>query len=114
MLSISRSASLATLAAVVGVVAGLAPAAAENTCMQSITASGRAANPLNYDPPKHYKAEKLAKDRAVAKWRELVAFKCPHDSNLWWRARGRKVDCEGYAGGIDCAASGTPAKRLGQ
>ena len=114
MPKLSRTAALAVLVAAVGLAAGLAPASAESACEQSITASGRAANPQNYDPPKHYNPETLAKDRAIAKWRELVAAKCPHDSNFWWRARDRKVTCEGYAGGISCEASGTPAKHMGR
>jgi len=116
MTKVLRAAPLISLAATVAAVsllAAMSQASAENACREAISATGKAANPANYDPPKHYNMEKLAKDRAIAAWRALVANKCPHDSNLWWRARNRKVSCEGYAGGTGCEASATPARRIG-
>jgi len=112
--SISRSLALAALIAVT--CGGLAarPAGAGMTCGASFTASGKAANPLNYDPPRHYNPEKLARDRAIAAWRAKVSQICPQVSNFWWRARDRKISCEGYAGGIGCEVSGTPATHIGR
>ena len=108
----TRGGAAVIILACAGMALGHSAAGAEPACTSPLTASGRAAYPLNYDPPKHYNAEKLAKDRAIAKWRELVASKCPQSSNLWWRARDRKVDCEGYAGGTGCEATGIPSKRI--
>lgn len=110
MPKITRPSALAGTALLL-VIACLAPAHAEDACLEPVKAYARAANPLNYDPPKHYNPERLAKDRAIARWRDEVASKCPRASNLWWRARDRKVECEGYAGGIGCDVSAIPAIR---
>lgn len=85
-----------------------APAHAAEGC-GSVSAQGRAANPANYDPPKHYDMESVAKARAVAAWRVTAARQCPASTAAWSRATGRSVDCEGYAGGLECTARGTPA-----
>jgi len=87
------------------------PAAANPAqCTVVVTATGRAGNPQNYEPPRHYDAEKLASARAIQAWQAKAAHQCPHYSNLWTRARNRKLDCEGHAGGISCQASATPAR----
>jgi hypothetical protein len=75
----------------------------------AISASGRAANPLNYDPPKHYDMEALAKARAIAAGRAAVRASCPGSSSTWDRAGQRSLFCEGYAGGLACEATATPA-----
>ena len=87
------------------------PAAAEG-CRRATTGVGRAGNPLNYDPPKHYNAEKLARSRAIANWQVSVRAACPQASTLWLRASDKKISCEGYAGGTGCEATATPAKRF--
>ena len=90
-------------------VALVASAAAEDACPGPIVASARAPNGLNFDPPKQYDTEKLARRRAITSWRREVAKRCPHSSTLWWRAHGKKIDCEGYAGGVECEARAHPA-----
>jgi len=101
------SVALATLLA-------LAPtaASAEANACGSITATGRAANPANYEPPRHYDMNALARRRAIEAWRAKTAEACPRSSNIWWRARNRAIACEGYAGGLGCEATGVPAPRL--
>lgn len=100
-------ASIAVLA-----VAVATPAAAEGiACVTGITGVGKAANPLNYDPPRHYDMLALAKRRAIANWHEEVEAKCPHASSYWFRARTKKVTCDGYAGGTGCEAFAIPARR---
>jgi hypothetical protein len=91
---------------------GMATTAEADGCRKSTTAVGRAANPANYDPPKHYNMEKLAKTRAIANWQAAVRTNCPEASTLWLRASDKKISCEGYAGGLGCEATATPAKRL--
>ena len=101
-----------SLGVVILAVALAGPAAAESACQAGITGVGRAANPLNYDPPKHYNMGELAKKRAIANWHEQVNAKCRHDSSLWFRARNKKIECDGYAGGIGCEATAIPARRI--
>lgn len=93
------------------VATGVSGAAAEDACASEIVVSARAPNGLNLDPPQRYDTQKLARSRAIAGWQRNVATRCPHSSPLWRRARDRKVDCEGYAGGIGCDASARPAPR---
>jgi hypothetical protein len=83
---------------------GVCSAAAKDACPGPIVASARAPNGLNLDPPQHCDTEKLARSRAITSWRREVAKRCPQSSTLWWRARAKKIDCEGYAGGIECEA----------
>jgi hypothetical protein len=87
---------------------GVCSAAAKDACPGPIVASARAPNGLNLDPPQHYDTEKLARSRAITGWRREVAKRCPQSSTLWWRARDKKIDCEGYAGGIECQARAQP------
>ena len=84
------------------------PASAAAGC-DSVSAQGRAANPANYDPPRHYDMEELAKARAIAAWRVIAARECAVSRAAWSKATGRSVDCEGYAGGLECTARATPA-----
>ena len=91
---------------------GISGAVAKDACQGAIADSARAPNGLNLDPPQHYDTEKLARGRAIAGWQQKVATRCPLYSTLWWRARDRKVDCEGYAGGIGCEVSARPARKL--
>jgi hypothetical protein len=88
---------------------GVSGAAANDECPGTIVASARAPNGLNFDPPQHYDTEKLARGRAITSWRREVAKRCPNSSTLWWRAHCKKIDCEGYAGGIECQARAQPA-----
>jgi hypothetical protein len=88
---------------------GVCSATAKDSCPGPIVASARAPNGLNLDPPQHYDTQKLARSRAIASWRREVAKRCPQSSTLWWRAHGKKIDCEGYAGGIECEVRGQPA-----
>jgi len=81
-------------------------------CNSSISASARATNGLNLVPPQTYDTQELARSRAIAAWQGTVAARCPRRSSPWRRAKGRKVDCDGYAGGISCEVSATPARRL--
>ena len=108
----SRSANLVTFAACAVLALTLAGPAFAASCSAGVTGSGRAANPLNYDPPKHYNAGVLAKSRAIADWRIAVAAKCPRASTHWWRATGKKLECDGYAGGTGCEATAVPARRI--
>ncbi len=87
-------------------------AGAEEACRGTIAASARAPSGLNLEPPQHYDTEKLARSRAIARWRQEVATRCPQASTLWWRAHGKKIACEGYAGGIECEVSALPARKL--
>lgn len=88
---------------------GLALAGSAAAACGSVSAQGRAANPANYDPPKHYDMESLAKARAIAAWRVTAARQCPASSAAWSLATGRSIDCEGVAGGLECQAAGAPA-----
>ena len=81
--------------------------AAASICANKVVGQGRAANPANYDPPRHYDMVKRARERAIAAWRAKVARGC---SSNWSRASKRNVDCEGYAGGTECTASATPPR----
>lgn len=90
----------------------LAGPAAAGPCSDGITGAGKAANPMNYDPPKHYNMNALARKRAIADWHEKVELKCPHESSLWLRARNKKIACDGYAGGLGCEATAVPARRI--
>lgn len=83
-------------------------AAIAGACDGGVTGQGRAANPMNYDPPRHYDMEKTARRRAIAAWRAEVGRRCPKASTAWWRARDRKIECDGYAGGLGCAATAVP------
>jgi hypothetical protein len=102
----------AVAALVVSAAAALPAAADPAACHDGISAMAKAANPMNYDPPKHYDAESLAKSRAISAWRSKVESLCPHHSSHWWRAHDKKVSCEGYAGGIGCDVSAIPAHRF--
>ncbi len=91
---------------------GIGGAAAKDECKGAIVASARAPNGINLEPPQHYDTEKLARSRAIASWQKNVATLCAQYSTLWWRAHDKKVDCEGYAGGIGCEVSARPAHKL--
>ena len=108
----SRSANLVTFAACAVLALTLTGPAFAASCSAGVTGSGQAANPLNYDPPKHYNVEKLAKQRAIAAWHEAVEAKCQHVSSHWWRARNKKIECDNHAGGLGCEATAIPARRI--
>jgi len=95
---------------------GLAPCSAASahpySCYSGIAAAGRMANGLNFDPPLRYDTERVARSRAIAAWRQRVALRCPGRSTFWWRAHDKRIDCEGYAGGIACQVSAVPARKL--
>lgn len=104
--------ALALSAAAVCAVALAHPAIAAPACKDGVTATGRAANPMNYDPPKHYDAQKLATTRAIEAWSADVRARCGSRSPHWWRATGKSIECEGHAGGTGCTATATPAKKV--
>src|SRR5438046_1043273 len=81
-------------------------------CQLGIAAAGRMANGLNFDPPRHYATERLARRRAIEAWRQKVDWRCPGHSTFWWRAHDKRVDCEGYAGGVACEVKAVPARKL--
>jgi len=81
-------------------------------CQRGIAAVGRMANGLNFDPPRRYDTQWAARHRAIAAWRQRVAASCPRHSTFWWRAHDKRVDCEGYAGGIACVVRAAPARKL--
>jgi hypothetical protein len=95
------------------VLAACAPASAHwSGCRDGVAAVGRMANGLNFDPPRHYDAERLARSRAIAAWQQKVALRCPGRSTFWWRAYDKRIDCEGYAGGVACQVRAAPARKL--
>lgn len=106
-MSVSVLAIAVLAAGLTGSPAGAAPA-----CKEGVIARGRAANPLNYDPPRRYDAQKLATKRAITAWSADVRARCGSYSPLWWRAQDKKISCEGYAGGMACTVSAVPAKKL--
>ncbi|MFA5948653.1 MAG: hypothetical protein WC807_00050 [Hyphomicrobium sp.] len=79
-------------------------------CKTGVSALGSAANPMNYDPPKRYNMEALAKTRAIAAWRAEVRKSCPGHLSYWWAASKRSVICEGHAGGLSCEVTAVPAR----
>ena len=81
-------------------------------CEFGLHATGRMANGLNFDPPRHYDTLRQARSRAIAAWRQKVATRCPRHSTFWWRAYAKSVDCEGYAGGVSCQVAARPARKL--
>jgi hypothetical protein len=94
-------------------VAASGPAPAHSySCHGGIAAAGRMANGLNFDPPRLYDTERVARSRAIAVWRQKVAARCPGRSTFWWRAHDKRVDCEGYAGGVACEVRAVPARKL--
>ena len=111
-LTLSRWSKLIPIAALTLASLALANPAAADGCRRATTGSGRAANPANYDPPKHYNMEKLAKSRAIANWQEKVRAACSGASTAWLRARDKKIECDGYAGGLGCEATATPARKF--
>src|SRR5262249_51693455 len=80
-------------------------------CDGVVTASARAPNGANFDPPRHYDTEKLARSRAVTAWQKVVAARCLRHSPSWGRAHDKKMECDGYAGGIGCQASARPSRK---
>ncbi|MBS0240920.1 MAG: hypothetical protein JSS20_02000 [Proteobacteria bacterium] len=91
-------------------IVALAPMAAHAACEDGVTGRGRAANPQNYEPPKHYDMGALARSRAIADWQQSVRKKCPARSSSWAKAHRKDLQCEGYAGGTECTATGVPRK----
>ena len=78
-------------------------------CADGMTGVGRAANPSHYDPPRKYDVVELARTRAELAWLKAVKAECPGRSVIWLRSSGRKVECEGYAGGTECTVTAIPA-----
>lgn len=66
---------------------------------------------MNYDPPRKYDMEARAKALAVADWRGKVGRQCSGASSDWAKAKNKKLECEGYAGGLMCSARGIPGDR---
>jgi hypothetical protein len=109
-----RTLAVVSLSALLAVAAsGPAPAQSYSySCRNGIAATGRMANGLNFDPPRRYDTERAARSRAIAAWRQGVAARCPTHSTFWWRAHDKRVDCEGYAGGVACQVRAIPARKL--
>lgn len=101
-----------SLSALLSVAACGAASAHSYACRSGIAAASRMANGLNFDPPRRYDIERVARSRAIAAWRLKVAVRCPRRSTFWWRAYDKRVDCEGYAGGIACQVRAVPARKL--
>ena len=96
---------LGTLASVHGAVA------APIKCDDRVTGAGEAKNGANYDPPRTYNTEALAKKRAVENWSAAVKASCPGYSHLWHAATHKHFSCEGTAGGLGCEAIAHPHRR---
>lgn len=101
-----------SLSALLAVAASGAASAHSYSCRSGISAAGRMANGLNFDPPRRYDTERVARSRAIAAWRQRVALRCPGHSTFWWRAHDKRVDCEGYAGGVACQVRAAPARKM--
>ena len=101
-----------SLSALLAVAASGAASAHSYSCHSGIAAAGRMANGLNFDPPRRYDTERVARSRAIAAWRQRVALRRPGHSTFWWRAHDKRVDCEGYAGGVACRVRAAPARKL--
>ncbi len=80
-------------------------------CPATVTGQGRAQHGHNYDPPRKYDTEALARTRAISSWADRVRAECPGRAADWGAARNAKLACEGYAGGIMCEASAAPRAR---
>lgn len=89
----------------------VAPSIAAADCASGVSGSGRAAHARNFDPPKSYDTETLARTRAIAAWTSAVSRACPAFAPSWQLASRQDVFCEGYAGGLECEANAAPAKR---
>lgn len=81
-------------------------------CERGFYAHARMANGLNYDPPRYYDARALARSRAIGIWKTKVRTYCPDHSAFWWRALDKRIQCEGYAGGVVCDIYGRPAHKF--
>jgi hypothetical protein len=101
-----------SLSALLGMAASGTASAHSYSCHGGIAALGRMANGLNFDPPRRYDTERVARSRAIAAWRLRVATRCPAYSTFWWRAHDKRVECEGYAGGVACEVRAAPARKL--
>ena len=86
-------------------------APAYGKCDGTVTGLGKAPHGANFDPPRKYNTEALAKTRAIADWSAKVKAGCPRSSTSWYRATNKKVSCDGYAGGIGCEATAHPRRR---
>lgn len=105
----SRNVAVVVLMVTFGFTASGSVVAAAD-CQSVISSEGRAANPMNYDPPKHYDMETLAKSRARAAWRQAVQSGCPGYSANLQKAKQRTDFCEGYAGGLSCTVNAVPSR----
>ncbi len=93
--------------------ANLAEAApAYGQCDGVITGTGRASHGQNFDPPRKYNTERMARERAIANWSAKVRSSCPRSSARWLIASRKRVSCDGVAGGIGCEATAHPRRRL--
>ena len=103
-----RAASV-TLVLILAAASGTVEAQA-SACGRSISASARAPNGANLVPPQYYDTQKLARSRASKAWQKAIRARCKGYSTSWLIARAKKVDCEGYAGGVSCQVSARPRK----
>ena len=103
-----RAASV-TLVLILAAASGTVEAQA-SACGRSISASARAPNGANLVPPQNYDTQKLARSRAIKAWQKTTGVRCNGYSTSWLIARAKKVDCEGYAGGVSCQVSARPRK----
>lgn len=81
-------------------------------CERGFYVHARAPNGLNYDPPRQYDTRALARSRAIGIWKTKVRTYCPDHSAFWWRALDKRIQCEGYAGGVVCDIYGRPAHKF--
>jgi hypothetical protein len=102
-----RTCSCIGFIGVSGLVLATVPAFAE---CGTIGGSGRAADPMNFDPPRRYDMVTAAKVHAVGAWKKEVRARCPGSSTSWEKARRKNIACEGYAGGTACTATATPSE----
>jgi hypothetical protein len=103
-----RAASI-TLVLILAATWGTADAQA-SVCARAISANARAPNGANLVPPQTYDTQKLARSRAIKAWQKTTGARCKGYSTSWLIARAKKVDCEGYAGGVSCRVAARPRK----
>ena len=56
-------------------------------CDGEVSALGRAANPMNYDPPQRYDMEAKARAQAISAWGAVVRSGCVGYADAWPQAR---------------------------
>ena len=91
------------------------PAAAQSSCLNTITGKGRSSTVLGSADFTQYNGRvprNLARKRAIEDWQAKTSLQCPRLSPSWLRASIKSVRCDGSAGHTDCVARARPARRL--